>query len=71
MDYLITMFYNISFFLTESGTDKHIDHHTDDVVRNGDKGSGCQGRINLQLVECHRHNSPEDAGKDHYGKEAE
>ena len=43
------MFYNIFFFqsASKSGGDKHVDHHANDVVGDGDEGAGCQGRVDF------------------------
>lgn len=57
--------------LCQCRRDEHINHHPDNIVRDGDKRSGCQCRIDLQAVERHRDKRTEDTGEHNDGKQAQ
>ena len=71
MEFVCCITYFIPDFLGKVGSDEHIDHHTNDIVRDGDERAGRQGRVDLHPVERHWDQSSEDTGKDHDGKEAQ
>ena len=58
-------------FLRKKDGDTHVQHHADDVVGNGDKRTGCYGRIDFQLLQCHRDQCAEDGCEHHDSKKAE
>ena len=49
---------------------EHVDHHTYNVVCDGDKRSGGQSRVDLQFIESHGDQCSEDTGEHHDRKQA-
>ena len=55
-------------FLRKKHCYTHIKHHADDVVSDGDEGTGGDGRVYLQFLQSHRNQCAEDGGKHHDSK---
>ncbi len=51
--------------------DAHVDEHTDDVVGDGDKGTGSNGRVYLEFLQRHGYKGAEEGGKHHHAEERE
>ena len=65
------MFPDSSLSLRKQYRDSHIEHHTDDVVGNGDERTGGNGGVYLQFFQRHRDQCAEDGCEHHDGKKAE
>ena len=57
--------------LRQQYSNAHVKHHADDVVGDGDKGTGGNGRVYLQLLQRHGHQGTEYGGKHHHCKQAD
>ena len=55
----------------EQYRDTHVHQHADDVIGNGDKGTGSYGGVDLQFLQRHRNESSENGRKHDNGEEAD
>ena len=57
--------------LCQQHRNTHVEQHTYDVVRNGDKGAGSDSGVYFQFLQGQWHQGAEDGSEHDYGKQAD